>query len=86
MKSFWRKLGHWSWGLVTAMVSGIANTGVTWGGFTLGNSIDKEIPMLNWKAMSMIFIFNAVSAGFIYVRTKPLPQLDEDTTFIRKEP
>lgn len=70
----------WAHGLFAALIGGGATSAYAWLGMTGAKAIGLDVPILNFKAVGVIFISGALTNVLAYLKQSPLPKEDEDTT------
>jgi hypothetical protein len=72
-----RQVQKWAYGLVGGCIGGGAGSLSAWLGLTVAKAVGIDVPVLNWKAMGVIFLTGAVTHAVAYLAKSPLPPLDD---------
>lgn len=75
----------WTWGLLNAIVIGGSTSVTSWLGMAAAHGAGIDVPVLNFKALGVIFISGAGVKFFAYL-SQGLPSLTSttETTFVKK--
>lgn len=86
-KTRFGQLETWTWGLFNAIVVGGSTSVTSWLGMAAAHGAGIDVPMLNFKALGVIFLSGAGVKFFNYL-SAGLPALTKttETTFIQKTP
>lgn len=77
------EFGDWAYGLMSAAISGGANTVVTSVGLNLADPKDFNTENPHFlKIVSVVFICSAVFNGLNFMRTNPLPKMKQIVTTV----
>lgn len=75
----------WAYSLVAGALSGGATSLISWLGMAGAHQIGIDVPVLNFKAMGVIFLSGMLPPILTYLKQSPLPPLsDGQTEFISK--
>lgn len=75
----------WTWGLLNAIVVGGSTSVSSWLGMAAAHGAGLDVPVLNFKALGVIFLSGAGVRFFAYL-SQGLPQLTRttETSFVQK--
>lgn len=63
----------WIKGLLAAFIGGGASAASAWMGIAMANTVGIYIPVLDWKALGIIFLSSGVSGALMYLKQSPVP-------------
>lgn len=72
----------WLRGLVAAFITGGATAMLGAGGIAAAHGFGVEVPVLNWKAMVIVFVAGAIPGTASYLLKSPLPEIISTETTI----
>jgi hypothetical protein len=82
------KWQSWLYHLLQTTIGGAAASGSAWLGTLIGNQVDTNIPVLNWKQLGFVLLGSVATNVFFYLKQSPLPKVIPDvgdTDFIEKD-
>jgi hypothetical protein len=74
-----KRLEFWGWGLLSAMVTGVATAAGTFLGIGAANGLGAGIPTLSWKQLLAAAVFGGLSGAVAYLMKSPLPDIQDST-------
>lgn len=83
MKAMFIKLKNpqaWLHGLIAAFISGGATALSTDQGLSFAHRMGVDVPLLNLKAMGIVFFFSGLSGAALYLKQSPLPPISTGNT------
>lgn len=79
------KFEKWLYGLAGGCIGGGATSASAWLGMTAAKAAGLDVPMLNFKALGIIFLSGVITNALSYLKQSPLPPMSTgDTTLIKK--
>lgn len=70
----------WVYGLVSGAIAGGATAATAAGGLAAAHGAGIDVPLLNIKAMSIVFLSSAIYAAMAYLAKSPLPPISTQST------
>lgn len=75
-----RRVQRWSYGLIGGCIGGGASSLSAWIGMTSAKAVGIDVPVLNFKAMGVIFLSGVITHAVAYLSKSPLPDLPTGNT------
>ena len=69
----------WVYGLVSGFIGGGATAVVSAGGLAAAHGSGIDVPVLNLKAMGIIFLSSGITTALSYLAKSPLPPINQPT-------
>lgn len=80
-----KRVEVWAYSLVSGAIGGGATALFSWMGMAGAHQIGIDVPVLNFKAMGVIFLSGMLPPILAYLKQSPLPPMsDGQTEFVKK--
>lgn len=66
----------WAKGVLGGFIAGGATAASAWIALAAGHSAGMDVPVLNLKALGMVFLIQGISNTLTYLKQSPLPNGD----------
>lgn len=70
----------WKHGLIAAIITGLANSGLSALGITTASSVGIDVQQLNFRQLIAITLIGGVVGALSYLKQSPLPTENENDT------